>query len=87
MLPPVTNWLISKKSQVTAPPKLATWSEFIQKSPPGINAFPADFFINIIPRSYNFSRFKRKLLLTTETELSAMAAPAIIGFSRKPKLG
>jgi hypothetical protein len=30
---------------------------------------------------------KRKLLLTTDTELKAIAAPAIIGLSRKPNEG
>jgi hypothetical protein len=29
----------------------------------------------------------RKALLTTETELKAIAAPAIIGFSSQPKMG
>jgi len=34
-----------------------------------------------------FFIFKRKLLLTTLTELRAMAAPAIIGFRRNPVKG
>ncbi len=35
----------------------------------------------------SFAVRKRKLLLTTETELKAIAAPAIMGSSRKPKKG
>lgn len=40
------------------------------------------FFLN-----YSLAHFSRRLLLTTDTELSAIAAPAIIGFSRKPLIG
>ena len=36
---------------------------------------------------YNFNNFNRKLLLTTETELSAIAAPAIMGLSKNPFTG
>lgn len=36
---------------------------------------------------YNFNNFNRKLLLTTETELRAIAAPAIIGLSKNPFTG
>jgi hypothetical protein len=35
----------------------------------------------------NFIRFNRRLFATTETELKAIAAPAIIGFRRNPKKG
>ena len=34
-----------------------------------------------------FFLFSRKLLVTTLTLLNAMAAPAIMGFSRKPLMG
>ena len=34
-----------------------------------------------------FFLFSRRLLVTTLTLLNAMAAPAIIGFSRKPLTG
>jgi hypothetical protein len=34
-----------------------------------------------------FLNFNRKLLLTTDTELKAIAPPAIIGFSKKPLIG
>lgn len=37
--------------------------------------------------TYNLTRFSRKLFVTTVTELIAMAAPAIIGLSRKPVNG
>ena len=37
--------------------------------------------------NYSLADFNLRLLLTTETELSAMAAPAIIGSSRKPLTG
>lgn len=37
--------------------------------------------------SYNFFHFNLKLLLTTLTELSAIAAPAIIGFNKNPLKG
>ena len=36
---------------------------------------------------YNFFVFNLKLLLTTLTELNAIAAPAIMGFKRKPLMG
>lgn len=36
---------------------------------------------------YNLLPFNLRLLLTTDTELSAMAAPAIIGLSIKPQIG
>jgi hypothetical protein len=36
---------------------------------------------------YNDAHFKRKLLVTTDTELSAIAAPAIIGLSINPFIG
>ena len=32
-------------------------------------------------------RFSRRLLVTTLTLLNAIAAPPIIGFSRKPQMG
>jgi hypothetical protein len=35
----------------------------------------------------SFWDFSRRLLLTTDTELSAIAAPAIIGFSMTPQIG
>src|SRR5690606_37844491 len=35
----------------------------------------------------SFERLSRRLLVTTDTELSAMAAPAIIGSNRKPLKG
>lgn len=35
----------------------------------------------------NFFVFNLKLLLTTETELKAIAAPAIIGFNMNPQMG
>ena len=38
----------------------------------------------IIYLDLSFNAFNLRLLLTTETELSAMAAPAIIGSSKKP---
>lgn len=31
--------------------------------------------------------FNLKLLVTTDTELKAIAAPAIIGFNKKPLIG
>lgn len=37
--------------------------------------------------TYNFLPLNLKLFATTETELKAMAAPASIGSSRKPKIG
>ena len=37
--------------------------------------------------SYNDCIFNRKLLLTTLTELRAIAAPAIMGFSKNPLIG
>ena len=37
--------------------------------------------------NYNFFDFNRRLFVTTLTELKAMAAPAIIGFSKKPFTG
>ena len=39
------------------------------------------------PYRYNLSPFSRRLLVTTDTELSAIAAPAIMGFKRKPLKG
>ncbi len=39
------------------------------------------------PGYYNFLVFKRRLFDTTEIELRAIAAPAIIGFKRKPLIG
>jgi hypothetical protein len=36
---------------------------------------------------YNFSDLSLRLLVTTETELNAIAAPAIIGFNKKPLNG
>ena len=38
-------------------------------------------------KSIYFRHFNRKLLLTTLTLLNAIAAPAIIGLSRKPFIG
>jgi hypothetical protein len=38
-------------------------------------------------KNYTFFAFGRKLLLTTDTELKAIAAPAIIGFNRNPLIG
>ena len=35
----------------------------------------------------NFKNFNLKLLLTTDTELKAIAAPAIMGFNKKPLYG
>ena len=37
--------------------------------------------------NYNFEIFNRRLLLTTLTELNAIAAPAIIGLSKNPFMG
>ena len=37
--------------------------------------------------NYNFEIFNRRLLLTTLTELNAIAAPAIIGLSKMPVNG
>ena len=37
--------------------------------------------------AYNLTVFKRRLFVTTDTELRAIAAPAIIGLSRKPLTG
>ena len=37
--------------------------------------------------AYTLLHLSRKLLLTTDTELSAIAAPAIIGFKRNPLTG
>lgn len=36
---------------------------------------------------YNFLDLNLRLLLTTLTELSAMAAPAIIGLNKNPLIG
>ena len=36
---------------------------------------------------YNFANFNLKLLLTTDIELNAIAAPAIIGFNKNPLTG
>lgn len=49
------------------------------------NYYNNDNFDNYFPSS--FLNLSRKLLLTTETELIAMAAPAIIGLSKKPVNG
>lgn len=38
-------------------------------------------------RYFNFIYFNLKLLLTTLTELNAIAAPAIIGFNKNPQNG
>ena len=46
-----------------------------------------DFHGFIYKSQSNFFFFNRKLLLTTETELNAMAAPAIIGSRRMPNAG
>ncbi len=37
--------------------------------------------------AYNLTRLRRNALVTTDTELSAMAAPANTGDSSKPKAG
>lgn len=37
--------------------------------------------------NYIFFIFNRKLLATTDTELSAIAPPAIIGLSKNPLMG
>ncbi len=56
-----------------------------------INCLLFWFFTNAFKyikcQTYNFPHFSRKLLLTTDTELSAIAAPAIIGLSKKPLIG
>ncbi len=36
---------------------------------------------------FNFIYFNLRLLLTTDTELNAIAAPANIGFNKKPLIG
>jgi hypothetical protein len=38
-------------------------------------------------KAQSFFVFNRRLLLTTLTELKAIAAPAIIGFNKKPLIG
>ena len=45
---------------------------------------PAGVEAGLSAVSILFSFFSRRLLVTTLTLLNAMAAPAIIGFSRKP---
>lgn len=57
-------------------------------------SFPALTFISWFVKGadkrqlpYSFSIFNRKLFTTTETELNAIAAPAIIGFNKKPLMG
>ena len=41
----------------------------------------------LLRNCYNLTRFSRNALVTTDTELSAMAAPAMTGDSSKPKAG
>jgi hypothetical protein len=55
-----------------------------KKKPGTIRAYCRDFNVK---RSYIFAAFNLRLLLTTLTELSAIAAPAIIGSSRNPFTG
>jgi hypothetical protein len=45
------------------------------------------YFLRQAEVAYIFFARSLKLLLTTLTELSAIAAPAIIGLRRKPKSG
>lgn len=52
----------------------------------------ADWFFScgpsaIKPDIHNLTRFSRDALVTTETELNAIAAPAMIGDSNKPNVG
>ena len=53
-----------------------------------VNRMTAGYFmISPITPYYNFANFNLKLLLTTDIELNAIAAPAIIGFNKNPLTG
>ena len=68
-------------------------SLFIAMNPPVVYKFHLDpFYVRIRLKSpwtliYRENLRSRKALLTTESELKAIAAPAIIGLSRMPKKG
>ena len=79
-----TNWPKRKRSTDSSPYSFNSIEFFASLAPAGQ---VARLFPRICSDVYSLTRFRRSALETTETELSAMAAPAKTGDRSKPKTG